>query len=596
MDYQLLSDSGALATAFTRRTRKASYRLPKGPLKDLVDEDVVERMPESVARENDCLPVHFDGETLHVAHSETDNIPLQDKLRFLLNCNVIFHYRRRTHIRDAINFFYGQIEGESCDSILQDFTNTMIDFTETEADCSPVNLSDINQLQAVRRMRRHPGSYSFGTRMPRKQKTENRIQSGEGMLFYTVREGHKVLAYRNGGEIEVVEGPARVWKGRSEFVQMRRIVAHPGEYLSVRFCDGSQQHIKGPAEIWRDPRIHSEIEVQQGLTLTTKEAVVVYGEDKNGLTQRRIVHGPRLFVPYPGEWLHRFSWHASRGDKNGAVKQPNALNFQKLWLMPDQMYHDVRDVRTADDAVLVIRLMIFFELINIEQMLDATHDPIGDFINAATSDVVEFTGKRSFEDFKKQTEQLNELSTYTQLLHRAKQSGYQINNVVYRGYGAPESLQKMHDEAIAARTSLQLNKETEKQTQELEDYRLQCQVERSQQRRLEQTDEVQHDIELQQKRESAKIAVEQKKSEFKREHARMDAELQNEIHRSNDQQQREHLEQLKTMGVELTEFLTQGRADQVIELRGRGGASTSHLHINQPSQTSTNGQAAKKGK
>ena len=102
----------------------------------------------------------------------------------------------------------------------------------------------------------------------------------------------------------------------------------------------------------------------------------------------------------------------------GAQKVPNALVFQKIWLLPDQMYHDVRDVRTADDAVLTIRLMVFFEIVDIEQMLDTTHDPIGDFVNAATSDVVELTGKHEFESFKKNTEKLNELETYKQLIVR----------------------------------------------------------------------------------------------------------------------------------------------------------------------------------
>ena len=51
-------------------------------------------------------------------------------------------------------------------------------------------------------------------------------------------------------------------------------------------------------------------------------------------------------------------------------KVPKGLVFQKLWLMPDQMYHDVPDVRTADDAVLTIRLMIFFELLDIATMLE----------------------------------------------------------------------------------------------------------------------------------------------------------------------------------------------------------------------------------
>jgi hypothetical protein len=81
-----------------------------------------------------------------------------------------------------------------------------------------------------------------------------------------------------------------------------------------------------------------------------------------------MLQGPAVFVAQPGEWLHTFSWHGSTGG-SGYRKVPNALVFQKLWLMPDQMYHDVEDVRTADDAVITVRLMIFFELVDIETML-----------------------------------------------------------------------------------------------------------------------------------------------------------------------------------------------------------------------------------
>jgi hypothetical protein len=135
------------------------------------------------------------------------------------------------------------------------------------------------------------------------------------------------------------------------------------------------------------------------------------------------------------------------------------------------MYHDVPDVRTADDAVLTIRLMIFFELLDIATMLETTHDPIGDFVNAATSDVVDFTGRHDFESFKRDTDKLNELETYRQLVGRAAQCGYRINKVVYRGYGAPDRLQQMHDQAIEARTRLQLDRATEQQAQDLGSFR-----------------------------------------------------------------------------------------------------------------------------
>jgi hypothetical protein len=312
-----------------------------------------------------------------------------------------------------------------------------------------------------------------------------------------VEEGQRVMMIRPDGAMSVIVGPKRVFRFRNRFRPMEHYVAHPGEFLILRFRDGHQEHHTGPVDAWLDPRVHLSIEVEECLQIGAKEAVVVYSKaEDSDATTRRIVYGPALFVPRPGEWLHTFSWHASHGGSRGARKVPNALVFQKLWLMPDQMYHDVTDVRTADDAVLMIRLMIFFELIDIERMLDTTHDPIGDFVNAATADVVDFTGRHDFESFKKNTDRLNTHDTYQQLSARAARIGYRINNVVYRGYGAPDALQQMHNQAIEARTRLQLERATEQQAQELEDYRLASQLARAGKRRSEQTEEGRHDLEV----------------------------------------------------------------------------------------------------
>lgn len=397
------------------------------------------------------------------------------------------------------------------------------------------------------------------------------------MLFYTIEDGQRVLRVRPNGTMETLVGPRRVFRGWSRFEPMEHYVAHPGEFLIVRFRDGHQEHQAGPAEIWLDPRIHREITVEEGLQIGSKEAVVVYSKpDGSDTTTRRVVYGPALFVPRPGEWLHTFSWHASQGGSRGVRKVPNALVFQKLWLMPDQMYHDVHDVRTADDAVLMIRLMIFFELVDIERMLDTTHDPIGDFVNAATADVVEFTGRHDFDSFKRNTDRLNALETYQQLASRAARIGYRINNVVYRGYGAPESLQQMHDQAIEARTRLQLDRATEQQAQELEDFRLQSQLARAGKRRAEQTEEVRHDLELAREREEAELRQRAARQAFVREQQLADAQVEEEVRRRRDAMQQEHLTALRGLGVELTQYLTQARADRVIELRGAGAA---HVHL-----------------
>jgi len=402
------------------------------------------------------------------------------------------------------------------------------------------------------------------------------------MFHYTVDDGQRVLMIRRNGTMEEIAGPKRVWRIGRRFKHMPHYVAHPGEFLILRLRDGAQKHLAGPADMWLDQRKHVSATKEESLQLASKEAVVAYRKNEADEVERRVVHGPATFIPEPGEWLHTFSWHGSRGGPDGYRKIPNALVFQKLWLMPDQMYHDVTDVRTADDAVLTIRLMMFFELVDIETMLDTTHDPIGDFVNAASSDVVDLVGRHDFDSFKHNTDQLNELATYKQLVGRAEQCGYRVNKVVYRGYGLPASLQEMHDQAIESRTRLQLERATETQAQELEDYKLDRDLGRAAKRRDEKAIDQDCEIEMARKRQGQELSAASAQREFARGQRGADAELQDGIEKKRQNELRKHFAGLAELGVDLTEYLTQTRADQVIELRGNG-AEAAHVHL--PSTT-----------
>ena len=96
--------------------------------------EVIELVPESVARENVILPMSAsdDGNELTAIVSDPLDLETFDKLRFILNRKVNIALAPRENISEAINRYYGQIEGESTDSMLQEFTDTAIDFTETE--------------------------------------------------------------------------------------------------------------------------------------------------------------------------------------------------------------------------------------------------------------------------------------------------------------------------------------------------------------------------------------------------------------------------------------------------------------------------------
>ena len=99
-----------------------------------ISEDIIELMPESVARENIVLPMNESDGRLKVLISDPSDVETIEKLRFILNRDVTPALATRSQISEFINRFYGQVEGESADSILQEFTDTAIDFTETVDD------------------------------------------------------------------------------------------------------------------------------------------------------------------------------------------------------------------------------------------------------------------------------------------------------------------------------------------------------------------------------------------------------------------------------------------------------------------------------
>jgi type IV pilus assembly protein PilB len=98
-----------------------------------ISPSVIELVPESVARENMVIPLALEDDSLLVAISDPMAVEVLDKLRFILNRDIKVAIAPVDAIQTSINRHYGQSETESVDSMLQEFTETAIDFTETEA-------------------------------------------------------------------------------------------------------------------------------------------------------------------------------------------------------------------------------------------------------------------------------------------------------------------------------------------------------------------------------------------------------------------------------------------------------------------------------
>lgn len=114
----------------------AMAKFHKIPYVDLrqtrIPESVIELVPESVARENTVIPYKDEDGALTILIADPFDLETVEKLRFILNRKIETALAPKEAINGAINYYYGQVEGESADSMLQEFTDTAIDFTETE--------------------------------------------------------------------------------------------------------------------------------------------------------------------------------------------------------------------------------------------------------------------------------------------------------------------------------------------------------------------------------------------------------------------------------------------------------------------------------
>ena len=267
--------------------------------------------------------------------------------------------------------------------------------------------------------------------------------------------------------------------------------AADGQYLEVNHRYRPRECVLGPAQLFWNPVEVESIAVRDAVLVSANEALVIYrspdrnqnleklGREEAGSSfERAVLYGPLRYVPKPGEWIHEFSWHGE-DPSNKTKKIKNALNFTKLRVIADQFYYNVPEVRTKDDTMITVKLMVFFQLVDVNKMLDNTHDPIADFINAVCSDTIQFCSGLSYEEFVDSTSCMNTLATFQQLTSRAEMIGYRVSKVVFRGFHSSDALQAMHDKAIHERTRLRLEADTEDHRQRTLDLQLAKEEERS---------------------------------------------------------------------------------------------------------------------
>lgn len=388
---------------------------------------------------------------------------------------------------------------------------------------------------------------------------------------YTVKEGEQMAVWDRRGRQNLYAGPCRKVVMRSRVTFHDMVTADQNQYLVITKTDGTVQHERGPSRMYVDPVLHQTIEVKPAIRLEGMESIVVNASnvkskevdgDKGMGLSRNVVSGPTLYFPAPNETVQVFCWHGEDPEHKTRLI-PAGRRFAKLCMIPEQFYFNVKDVRTADDALITVKLMVFYQLVDIGTMLSNTTDPIAEFMNALTSDIVSFASRNTFEEVLTKTSDLGDMQTFPSLTTVAPTIGFKVEKVVYRGYQASQTLQNMHNTAITERNNLKLRAEKTQQDIEIKSHELDKTTEMAHKSNTNEMVAKTHELEMKAKRFEAKMKQLGQKHEAKLERVRMDNNVE-----------LEQLQDLRGKGVELTPYLlaSMDKADKIIKVVGAGGA------------------------
>lgn len=94
----------AIAQAITMQ-----YGFPYLPLKGYeIDQEVIDIIPENVARQYDLIPVDKIGDTLTIAMSNPLNVQAVEDIELLTKCNVQVFVSTLTDLDESIKKYYGK--------------------------------------------------------------------------------------------------------------------------------------------------------------------------------------------------------------------------------------------------------------------------------------------------------------------------------------------------------------------------------------------------------------------------------------------------------------------------------------------------------
>ncbi len=279
------------------------------------------------------------------------------------------------------------------------------------------------------------------------------FDSWDSMERVVLDETRQIIVTKQDGSREIIAGPQEYFllhEPRMHFEEMSRIVLEQNQRCHVVDEDGKETMHEGEKTVFVRPsethKVVNKTILQEGT------AVVVVDEDG----KRTVKQGPESFFLGPREKLYTFTW------TGGEKKEPRYLRFDTLRTTPDQMYHDV-EVRTRDQVILTIKLMIYWQVVDVEKMIKRCDDLIGAMVNIVSSSVASCFGQVTFEEAATDPERrIQGIDTFKSQ-EKWAEYGVRVEQVRLRGWRCADAqIQMILDQKIQNRTKIESDEEIAK--------------------------------------------------------------------------------------------------------------------------------------
>lgn len=161
--------------------------------------------------------------------------------------------------------------------------------------------------------------------------------------------------------------------------------------VMVRSIDTGQIDLITEQQVFIPMPEQKVFDVQQRIRLEDHETVVIR-EKTGSYTFRHGTDDNRSFFLAPHTELVTFWW------SSGLHKDARNLKITKLDRRPKFMWYDF-EVRTKDNVELCLGITFFWQIIDVEKMVQTTDDTTGDVCSHARSSIIQAVSRVTLEDF-----------------------------------------------------------------------------------------------------------------------------------------------------------------------------------------------------